>query len=141
MSPNRLILIAEDEPDAAKLLEFHLRRRGYRTVTAADGLAALNEAFARKPALLLLDLMMPKLHGLQVCRLLKSSPLTQHIPIMMVTALGTPEYKLKGFGQGADDYVTKPFEVPELLARVQALLARTDAEYPRHDAQIFSAEH
>ena len=119
-----MILIAEDEPDAAHLLEFHLRRRGFRTAVAPDGLAALNVMFGEKPALLLLDLMLPKLHGLQVCRMLKTSPITQHIPIIMVTALGAPEDKLKGFGQGADDYVTKPFDMPELLARIQAVLHR-----------------
>jgi DNA-binding response OmpR family regulator len=141
MSDNRLILIAEDEPDAARLLEFHLRRKGYRTAVAADGLAALNETFDRKPALLLLDLMMPKLHGLQVCRMLKTSPLTRHIPVLMVTALGAPEDKLKGFGQGADDYVTKPYEMTELLARVQALLARAENNHKQHDTPVSSREH
>jgi DNA-binding response OmpR family regulator len=124
MTERPMILIAEDEPDAATLLEFHLRRQGYRTAVAPDGLSALNETFGRKPELVLLDLMLPKLHGLQVCRMLKTSPLTQHIPIIMVTALGSPEDKLKGFGQGADDYVTKPFDIPELLARIQAVLHR-----------------
>jgi len=124
MNQRRLILIAEDEPDAAALLEFHLRRHGYRTIVADDGLAAMNEAFAHKPDLLLLDLLMPKLHGLQVCRMLKTSPTTRYIPVIILTALGTPEDKLKGFGQGADDYLTKPYEMPELLARVNSLLNR-----------------
>jgi DNA-binding response OmpR family regulator len=126
MTERRLILITESEPDAAHLLEFHLRRQGYRTAIAPDGLAALNETFAEKPALLLLDLLLPKLHGLEVCRMLKSSPIAQHIPIIMVTALGSPENKLKGFGQGADDYVTKPYNVPELLARIHAVLNRAE---------------
>ena len=124
MTERPMILIAEDEPDAATLLEFHLRRQGYRTAVAPDGLSALNETFGQKPELVLLDLMLPKLHGLQVCRMLKTSPLTHNIPIIMVTALGSPEDKLKGFGQGADDYVTKPFDIPELLARIQAVLHR-----------------
>jgi DNA-binding response OmpR family regulator len=124
MTDRLLVLIAEDEPDAATLLVFHLRRQGFRTLVAPDGVAALNVMFAEKPALLLLDLMLPKLHGLEVCRMLKASPITQHIPIIMVTALSMPDDKLKGFGQGADDYVTKPFNMPELLARVDAVLRR-----------------
>ncbi|MCG3147800.1 MAG: Alkaline phosphatase synthesis transcriptional regulatory protein PhoP [Verrucomicrobiae bacterium] len=132
MKERPLIVVAEDESDAAQLLDFHLRRSGYAPVLAADGLAALNEAFARKPALILLDLMMPKLDGFQVCRMLKSSPITQHIPVMMITAMGTPEDKLRGFGHGADDYVTKPFAIPELLARIQSLLARP-RPFSHHD--------
>jgi two-component system phosphate regulon response regulator PhoB len=124
MTGRPLIVIAEDEPDAAALLVFHLRRHGFRTSVAPDGVATLNAMFAEKPALLLLDLMLPKLHGLQVCRMLRASPITQRVPIIMVTALGSPEDKLKGFGQGADDYVTKPFDMPELLARVDAVLHR-----------------
>lgn len=124
MTDRQMIVVAEDESDAAQLLDFHLRRNGYQPVLAADGLAALNESFARKPALILLDLMMPKLDGFQVCRMLKSSPITQHIPVMIVTAMGTPEDKLRGFGQGADDYVTKPYAMPELLARINTLLTR-----------------
>ena len=124
MTDRPLIVIAEDEPDAAALLVFHLRRRGFRTSVATDGVATLNVMFAEKPALLLLDLMLPKLHGWQVCRMLKASPITRNIPIIMVTALGSPDDKLKGFGQGADDYVTKPFDMPELLARIHAVLNR-----------------
>jgi two-component system phosphate regulon response regulator PhoB len=123
MKDRRLIVVAEDETDAALLLEYHLHRAGYRTVWAADGLTALNAAFERKPALLLLDWMMPKLDGLQVCRLLKSSPITRQIPVVLVTARGMPEDKLKGFGHGADDYLTKPYEMPELLARMARLLS------------------
>ena len=128
-----LIVVAEDESDAAQLLDYHLRRSGYRPILAADGLAALNESFARRPGLILLDLMMPKLDGFQVCRMLKSSPITQQIPVMMVTAMGTLEDKLRGFGQGADDYVTKPYAMPELLARIHALLLRPRPASP-HDA-------
>jgi len=126
MTSRPVIIVAEDELDAAQLLDFQLRRNGYQPVLAPDGLAALNESFAHKPALVLLDLMMPKLDGFQVCRMLKSSPITQHIPVMIVTAMGLPEDKLRGFGQGADDYVTKPFAMPELLARIHALLTRRE---------------
>jgi DNA-binding response OmpR family regulator len=129
MTDRPMILIAEDEPDAATLLVFHLRRQGFRTLVASDGVAALNAVFAEKPVLLLLDLLMPKLHGLQVCRMLKSSPITQHIPIIIVTALGATEDKLRGFTQGADDYVTKPFDMPELLARINTVLPQSALGY------------
>jgi len=120
----KLIVIAEDEPDAAKLLEFRLRRSGFRTIVAADGLTALNEVFEHKPDLLILDLMLPQMHGFEVCRLLKTSPVTHRIPILVLSALATTEDKLRGFGRGADDYMTKPFEMSELVARVYALLRR-----------------
>ena len=120
----RLILVAEDEPDAAELVRFRLRRKGYMATVATDGLMALNVTFEMRPDLVILDLMMPKLHGLEVCRLLKSSPTTRHIPILILSALSAPHDKLTGFGRGADDYMTKPFEIGELLARVDKLLQR-----------------
>ena len=127
MEQRKLILIAEDETDAAELLRFHLRRRGYRTLVVQDGRAALNELFERRPDLLILDLMLPHLHGYEVCRLAKSAPRIRHIPVLMVTALAQTENKLKGFRLGADDYLTKPFAMSELVARVQALLRRAVA--------------
>lgn len=133
MSERQLIVIAEDEADAAALLQYHLNRSGYRTAIAPDGLTALNESFAQKPALVLLDLMMPKLDGFQVCRMLKMSPLTKSIPVMIVSALDATENKLRGFGQGADDYMAKPYEMSELLSRVHALLARA-TPMGRHDS-------
>jgi len=123
----RLIVIAEDEPDAARLLEFRLQRGGFRTIVASDGLTALNEVFEHRPDLLILDLMLPQMHGFEVCRLLKTSPVTHRIPILVLSALATPEDKLRGFGRGADDYMTKPFEMSELVARVYALLRRGTA--------------
>jgi len=127
MDSRRLILIAEDEPDAAHLVQFRLRRCGYRTLIAEDGLAALNTALAERPALLILDLMMPKLHGLEVCRMLKASPITGKMPILILTAVGGADEKLQGFQRGADDYLTKPYDMPELLARVQVLVGRAGA--------------
>jgi DNA-binding response OmpR family regulator len=119
-----LILIAEDDRDLGRLLVFSLQHRGYRARLATDGRAALNAAFEYKPDLILLDLMLPILHGYEVCRLLKSSPVLDHIPVIILTALVTTENKIKGFKLGADDYLTKPFAMPELLARVNALLSR-----------------
>jgi DNA-binding response OmpR family regulator len=127
MQRQKIVVIAEDEADAAKLLEFRLQRSGFRTIVASDGLTALNEVFEYKPDLLILDLMLPKMHGFEVCRLLKTSPVTYRIPILVLSALATPEDKLRGFGRGADDYMTKPFEMSELVARVYALLRRSAA--------------
>jgi len=121
---SHLVLVAEDEADMAELLRFQLRQHGYQTAVAPDGLAALNVAFELQPNLIILDLMMPKLHGLEVCRMLKASPITRHIPVLILSALATPADKLKGFGRGADDYLTKPFDVRELVARVKTLLER-----------------
>jgi DNA-binding response OmpR family regulator len=122
MTKHRSILIAEDEPDTANLLQFHLQRRGYHTTVASDGLNALNMSFERHPDLVILDLMLPKLHGFEVCRMLKTSPSTRHIPVFMLTAMAATEDKVQGFNLGANDYMTKPFEVSELLARVESLL-------------------
>jgi two-component system phosphate regulon response regulator PhoB len=127
MPRQKLIVIAEDEADAATLLEFRLQRSGFRTMVASDGLAALNLVFERKPDVLILDLMLPLMHGLEVCRLLKTSPITQNIPILVLTAMASTEDKLRSFGRGADDYLTKPFEMSELVARVYALLRRGGA--------------
>lgn len=124
-----LILVVEDEADVAELLRFRLRGHGYLTAIANDGLAALNVAFETQPDLVILDLMLPKLHGLEVCRLLKSSPVTRRIPILILSALGAPADKLTGFGRGADDYLTKPFAIAELLARVDSLLNRSHAHH------------
>ncbi len=118
------VLVAEDEPDAVRLVAFHLRRQGYRVGHVGDGLAALNEVFDCHPHLLVLDLMLPKLDGLEVCRLLKASRTAHDTPILMLTARASVEDKLRGFAVGADDYLTKPYVLEEFLARVRALLAR-----------------
>jgi DNA-binding response OmpR family regulator len=123
----KLILIVDDEPDTAWLLEYHLERSGFRIICASNGLDALDTAFRCKPDLVILDLMLPELHGLEVCRCLKSNPLTQHVPVILLTAYSTLEDKLQGFGRGADDFMTKPFEISELIVRVFALLRRYDS--------------
>jgi DNA-binding response OmpR family regulator len=123
---SKLILIVEDEPDAAFLLQFHLRRYGYQTVAAADGVAGLTEAREHLPDLIIMDLMLPELHGLALCRLLRSSPRTRHIRIMVLTAAVADEERLACRQIGADEYVTKPFALPDLLARVEVLIGRGD---------------
>lgn len=124
----KLILIIEDEADLSKLLEFHLQHHGFETLVARDGMAGLNEAIQRTPDLVILDLMLPKIHGLEVCRMLRSSPATRQIPILILSALHTTATKIRGLDMGADDYMTKPFEFAELISRVNALLRRRQCE-------------
>ena len=117
------ILIAEDEPDMAMGLRDNLQFEGYETVIAADGEEALKAAAAQRPDLVLLDVMMPKLDGFEVCRRLREQGFT--VPILMLTAKGQEIDIVRGLETGADDYITKPFSVRELLARIKAALRRT----------------
>jgi DNA-binding response OmpR family regulator len=124
MDTMKHILIAEDQTDIRDLLALNLRNAGYRVEAATNGRAAL-EAHIRQPAdLLLLDLMMPHMDGLDVCKALRASGSTT--PILMLTAKSTELDRVLGLELGADDYLTKPFSVAELLARVKALLRRAD---------------
>ncbi len=118
------ILIVEDDEDIAELLEYNLQRQGYRPSCAATGEDGLREAREGTPDLILLDLMLPGLSGLEVCRALKGDAGTAGIPIIMLTAKGEEEDTVAGFDAGADDYVTKPFRPKILLARVEAVLRR-----------------
>lgn len=115
------ILVAEDDPQQAKVLTLYLEREGHSVVVATDGLSALEEIRRRQPDLVLLDIMMPHLDGLDVCRVIRSE---SDIPIMMVTARSTEEDLLAGLDLGADDYISKPYKPRELMARVRALLRR-----------------
>lgn len=125
--PKPSILIVEDEPDIRELLEYTLSREGYQVFVAADGLVGLSEARRRAPDLLLLDLMLPGLDGLEVCRRLKQDSSTRSIPIVMVTAKGDETDIVLGLSLGADDYVSKPFSTKELIARIAAVLRRVHA--------------
>jgi CheY-like chemotaxis protein/KaiC/GvpD/RAD55 family RecA-like ATPase len=118
------ILIADDEPDIALILRSALERHGYAVVVARDGKEALEKARAEAPGLLLLDLMMPKMDGYQVCRALREDHRFSLLPIIMLTAKGEAVDRLLGFEVGADDYVVKPFDRDELVARVRAVLRR-----------------
>jgi two-component system phosphate regulon response regulator PhoB len=122
------VLIVEDEPDIRDLLVFHLERDGYQVAKARSGADALRQAQASPPDLVLLDLMLPEMDGLEVCRRLRQNPLTQGIPIVMLTARGDEVDRVLGLEMGADDYVVKPFSLPELMARVRAILRRTNPE-------------
>lgn len=119
------ILIAEDEEALATLLEYNFTKEGYETGIARDGEEALLKASERTPDLILLDWMMPKTSGIEVCRFLRRRPETKSTPIIMLTARGDETDRITGLDYGADDYVIKPFSMPELLARVRALLRRS----------------
>ena len=123
--PVPAILIVDDERDLLAVLEFNLRQAGFETLLAASGAEALAQLRRRVPDLVLLDLMLPDLSGTEVCRAVKSDPRTRHVPVMMLTAKGEEVDKVVGFELGAEDYVTKPFSVRELVLRVKALLRRT----------------
>ena len=126
----RTILIIEDERDLAELVAFNLEQEGYRTSIAADGVAGLDEAGRLNPDLILLDLMLPRLQGTEVCKLLKMSDKTSSIPVIMLTAKGEEIDKVVGLEVGADDYVVKPFSTRELLLRVKAVLKRSKTQAP-----------
>lgn len=118
------IVVVEDENDITELVKYNLEREGFEVKTADNGLAALEVMRQEDPNLVLLDLMLPGIDGLEVCRKVKSDPLTSRIPIIMVTAKGEESDIVLGLGLGADDYITKPFSVKELVARVKAVLRR-----------------
>ena len=118
------ILIIEDEPDIQELLSFNLDNNGYKVYTASNGEIGLEVARKEHPDLILLDLMLPGINGLDVCRIIKSDQDTSGISIIMLTALGQEEDIIKGLETGADDYVTKPFSLQVLEARIKSVLRR-----------------
>jgi len=121
------ILVVEDEADLRELIQYNLTRGGYAVDTAETGEEAIHRARQTPPGLVLLDLLLPRMDGLEVCRRLKADPATASIPVIMVTAKGEDEDVVKGLELGADDYVTKPFSPRVLLARVRAVLRRQQA--------------
>jgi two-component system phosphate regulon response regulator PhoB len=121
---NAQIVVIEDDADILELLQYNLSRQGYGVVSCQDGEAGLRSVREAGPDLVLLDLMLPGLDGLEVCRQLKADPLTRAIPVIMVTAKGQEQDVVNGLDTGADDYVAKPFKPKELLARVRAALRR-----------------
>lgn len=118
------ILIVDDEPDALEVLGFNLKNAGYEVTTADDGDTALKKARQQLPDLILLDLMLPEIDGLEVCKLLRRDTATSGIPIIMLTAKASEIDRVVGLELGADDYVTKPFSPRELVLRVRNLLKR-----------------
>lgn len=124
----RPVLIIEDDPDISESLKYNLEREGLPTVHAATGEQGLIEALNERnpPMLILLDLMLPGMSGTELCRRFRREPLTRRTPIIILTAKGSESDRVAGLDLGADDYITKPFSVRELLARVRAVLRRLD---------------
>jgi DNA-binding response OmpR family regulator len=131
------ILLVEDETLLADTLRYNLEREGYTVLTAADGMTGLDLARAEKPDLLILDVMLPKLDGFSVCRILRREA---NIPIMMLTARQDEVDRIAGLELGADDYVIKPFSLGELLARVRAILRRSDRQPAGVEREVLAAD-
>lgn len=127
------ILIVDDEPEAVELIEFNLKQAGFEVVTAADGAEALKKAREVLPSLIVLDLMLPEMDGLEVCKILRREPATATTPILMLTAKAAEIDRVLGLELGADDYLTKPFSPRELVLRIKKILSRgraADDEMP-----------
>jgi DNA-binding response OmpR family regulator len=148
------ILVVDDEPDALEVLGFKLKEAGYAPIFAKDGTRAIAAARDERPALIVLDLMLPEVDGLEVCKILRRDPATAMIPILMLTARAAEMDRVLGLELGADDYVTKPFSPRELVLRIKKLLARVKAaddpvtqlrfaeleiDVPRHQVKISDA--
>ena len=118
------ILIVDDEPEAVELVEFNLRQAGFETIRAMDGNEALKKAKSQAPALIVLDVMLPEVDGMEVCKLLRRDPVTANVPIIMLTAKAAEIDRVLALEFGADDYVTKPFSPRELVLRVRKHLQR-----------------
>ena len=124
------VLVAEDEGALVTLLRYNLEREGYRVLEARDGEEALLVAAEEQPDLVVLDWMLPQLSGIEVCRRLRGRQETRNVPIIMLTARGEESDRLRGLDTGADDYLTKPFSMTELLARLRAVLRRVQTDEP-----------
>jgi DNA-binding response OmpR family regulator len=131
------ILVVDDDRNIVDLVRLYLERDGYQVLVAYDGLEALRLARQRRPDLIVLDLLLPEVDGLDVCRILQTE---SKVPIIMLTAKTTEEDKLIGLELGADDYVTKPFSPRELVARVRAVLRRVDQEAPQGPMELRFAD-
>lgn len=117
-------MIVEDEAGLVTLLKYNLEKQGYETIVAMDGKEVMPMAMAEKPDLILLDWMLPNVQGIDLCRDIRKSYELRNTPIIMLTARGDEADKVRGLSYGADDYMTKPYSIPELMARIVALLRR-----------------
>ena len=124
---NKRVLVADDEPDVLNLVSLNLKGAGFTVLQAEDGLAALQQAKESLPALIVLDLMLPEMSGLEVCKVLKKDAQTAQIPVIMLTAKAEEIDRIVGLELGADDYITKPFSPRELVLRVKSVLRRASA--------------
>lgn len=128
------VMIVEDEEALALMLKYNLQKEGYEVIWESRGNKVLPSVEKNRPSLILLDCMLPEMAGVEICKLIRSKPDIKNIPVIMLTAKGEEEDKIKGLSAGADDYVTKPFSIPELLARVKTNLRR--APEPQQDKEL-----
>ena len=131
----RKIVVIEDEPDILEVIVYNLSREGFAVVSASNGDEGLRTIVREAPDLVLLDLLLPGIDGIELCRKLKMDPVTQRVPIIMVSAKGEESDIVLGLGVGADDYVTKPFRPKELIARVKAVLRRGTVRDPEEEGE------
>ena len=131
------ILVVDDEPEAVELVAFNLKQAGFGVITAADGAEALKKAKSQLPALVVLDLMLPEIDGLEVCKLLRRDAATARIYIIMLTAKAAEIDRVLGLELGADDYVTKPFSPRELVLRIKKILERGRKVDDKHETMRF----
>jgi two-component system, OmpR family, alkaline phosphatase synthesis response regulator PhoP len=129
-SKGKKILIADDEPDILEIIQYNLSREGYDVITAKDGDDALVKAKASQPQLIVLDIMMPKKNGVEVCEILRAQPAFKDTLIIFLTALNDESSQIKGLETGADDYVSKPISPKVLVSRVNALFRRVNKDEP-----------
>ena len=122
----KTILVVDDEQAIRELLVFNLEKEGYKTLEAVDGLAAVDMAINEKPDLILLDVMIPKLDGISVCKKIRYALNISNIPILMISAKDSESDKIVGLEMGADDYITKPFQIREVMARIKANLRKAE---------------
>ena len=131
-----LVLIVEDEPALATMMRYNLEKQGYRVEEVGDGQEAITRIAECRPDLVLLDWMLPVMSGIEVCRQIRRRPMTRDLPVIMITARAEDQDTVRGLNTGADDYITKPFVIENLLARVQALMRRS-ASASRKDTLTF----
>lgn len=130
------ILVVDDEQDLLDLIEYNLKKEGYRVLKAENGVEALEVAKDQKPDLVLLDIMMPKMDGLEVCRRMRSDGKLHHIPVIFLTARGDEKTEVEGLDLGADDYISKPISTTKLISRIKAVLRR----YSETEGQVDKLE-
>ena len=132
------ILVVDDEKDIVELISYNLEQEGFAVIKAYDGQMAWERVKTAKPDLVVLDLMIPGIHGLEVCKLIRRDAATQNLPIIMLTAKSDQVDKILGLELGADDYVTKPFNVRELIARIRAVLRRYEGRQQIELSETFA---
>jgi two-component system phosphate regulon response regulator PhoB len=144
--PRPLVLVVEDEAAIATMLRYNLEKQGYRVSEASDGQEALTRIQEQQPDIVLLDWMLPLMSGIEVCRQIRRKPATRDLPVIMVTARTEDQDAVRGLNTGADDYITKPFNIDALLARMRALLRRSNAvpdkgQLAFHDIEMDLSSH